>query len=232
MFKLTDAADLEKAGKSIGNYFAKQAAELEKSHSLHKALAAHHEACKATHEGTAAACKAAHEAAGDGSEVKDHFHKSHLHHTAMAGHHDGFAKTHHAHAESLKAEIDALKAVAAEWGATIKADGTGAAVVSFSKNGSIEEKFTSVTDALVTKALEQISASPKVAELLEGAALEHVSKLINGKLGDKLMPTPVSAVAPPNTAKAVPRNGQPAAGEKANVPLEFEKLVALPGDDE
>ncbi|MCU1317254.1 MAG: hypothetical protein JWN63_2576 [Candidatus Acidoferrum typicum] len=72
MFKLTEAADIEKAGRSIGNFFAKRLVELEDDHAFHDALAAHHQ---------------------------------------------GIAQAHATHAAKLKTQIDAMKAMVAEWAA-------------------------------------------------------------------------------------------------------------------
>jgi hypothetical protein len=234
MFKLTDAADLEKAGSSLANYFVKQIDELSKSFAHQSALAGHHAAMKASHAEQADCMKAHHEGVADEDVHKGIFAKSHAHHAKMASHHEECAKTHGAYAESLKSQMDHMKAIASDWGATVKADGsTTMTPTDLTKAGTVEQKFQVVTDALVTKALETITTSPKVAELLEGAALEHINKLIGEKIGAKLMPTPVTAINPNPAAglTAVPRSGAKTV-EPSKVPLEFQKLVAVEADDE
>ena len=57
MFKLMDADDLEKAGRSIGNFFAMQAQQLEDDYAVHDALAAHHQAIAQAHATHAAKLK-------------------------------------------------------------------------------------------------------------------------------------------------------------------------------
>lgn len=233
MFKLSEAADLEKAGRSLGSYFAKQAEELQKTHAFHAAAAAHHDAMKAAHTEHAAHHKATHDGLPDDHELKAHFAKGHTHHTSMAAHHEALAKAHAAHAETLKTEIDTMKALSADWGGIAAKTAAAGDPPDLSKTTGIGEKFQVVTDTLVTKALEQISTSPAVAEVLERYALEHIQKLLGDKIGDKLVPTNVSALAPNRPGLTmVPRGGQPAVPEKPNVPLEFEKLVRVDEDEE
>jgi hypothetical protein len=57
MFKLENAEDLKKAGKSIGAFFTRQAEEVEKNFAHHAALAEHHEAIAKVHQAEADACK-------------------------------------------------------------------------------------------------------------------------------------------------------------------------------
>ncbi len=225
MFKLTEAGDLEKAGRSIGNFFTKQAQELEKSHGFHAAASAHHDAMKATHSEHAAHYKATHDGMANDHDMKAHMAKGHTHHTQMAAHHEALAKAHAAHAETLKAEIDAMKAMAAEWGGgtvgVVKgADGTALVVPS----GGIEAMIHETTQHLTKKALESFDTDPAVQEKIR----EMVLKGISATLGDKIIPTAVSAVTPNRPGiTAVPRAGAPAPAEKIPVPMEFEKLADI-----
>ena len=61
MFKLTEAADLEKASHSLGGYFAKHAEELQKTYEFHKAMSGVHEAMSKAHAGHAAETQAHHD---------------------------------------------------------------------------------------------------------------------------------------------------------------------------
>jgi hypothetical protein len=249
MFKLTETADLEKAGRSIANFIASQVADLEKSrenleknYTFHKAAAAHHEGLAKAHADAAATHKAAHDGLDDGDMHKTAHAALAIHHQTMSTHHDGLAKLHAAHADtmkaaadSVKADVDNKKAFAAEWGATVAtqvtkaANGTAIVVPA----GGMEEKFQSVTEALVAKALESIAQSPKIHEMMENFALDHVNKLLGSKISDKLIPDQVRSIIPPSEAygsalTAVPRTGQPAMNtEKVEVPLEFEHLVKV-----
>lgn len=115
-------------------YLAKRAEELEKSHSFHKAMAAHHAEVATAHTTHCAACKAAADALDDGHEMKAHLHKTAAHHEAMAGHHDAMSKAHHAQAEHHKAETDAMKAVVTDLNKT--ASGAAPAVVVSTEKGT------------------------------------------------------------------------------------------------
>ena len=234
MFKLTEAADLEKAGTSLGNYFHKQLEELAKTHAHHAALAAHHDAMKAAHTEYAAHHKATHDGMADDHDMKAHMAKGHTHHTSMAAHHEALSKAHASHAETLKAQIDNMKSVAADWGATAKADGTLLTAADLSKATTVDAKFQIVTDNLVTKALETIATSPRVAEMLEGLALDHVNKLIGQKIGETVVPSKTLAINPNPGAglTAVPRTGAAVAANVSKVPLEFQKFVTVESEDE
>lgn len=226
MLKLTEAGDLEKASRSIGNFFAKRVQELEKSHGLHAALAAHHDAMKSEHTTQAAHYKATHDGMANDHELKHHFSKGHTHHTAMAAHHEAVSKAHAAHAESVKAEVDAMKTMAAEWGgtATTKTDGgTPIDVRALAGGtGNLDDRIKAVSDAMMVKALEALDKDPSIAERIQNIVLGQVEKAVGGKL----VPTEVSAVTSDNPRhRAVLRPGQQPIVEKAVVPMEFEKLV-------
>jgi hypothetical protein len=233
--KLTEAQDLEKAGHSIGNFFAKQVEDLEKTHNFHKAMAGHHGAAGAQHTALAAHNKGMAEGLGKDHELHAHFHKISEHHTALAAHQNDMSGQHAAEAEKCKAQVDAMKVISAEWGGTpaAKAAAAPGSPVDLSKANTITEKFQTVTDALVTKALEQVSTSSAVGEVLEKFALEQINKLIGEKIGDKLVPSAISAVAPTRPGiRQVPRAGEQPVSTKPAVPLEFAKLVDTEDDEE
>src|SRR5256885_9472786 len=165
--KLTEAADLEKAGTSLAGYFAKRLDEITKTHAHHAALAAHSDAMAGAHKEYAAHHKATHDGLANDHELKGHFAKGHTHHTQMAAHHEAIAKAHGAHAETLKAEIDTLKTLTAEWGGTAKAATPGTAAIELVKTtGSLEERVKAMSDMLLSKALESINNSPVIAQKL------------------------------------------------------------------
>lgn len=235
MLKLTEAADLEKAGRSLGSYFAKQAEELQKSHAFHAAVSAHHGAMASAHKVYAASNKAAGDGLSNDHELKHHFSAAHTHHTEMSAHHEAVAKAFHAHAEATKAELDTIKTLAADWGSAAKADGTPAPtngipldVAALAKGGSdLDTRIKAVSDAMMIKALEALDQDPMIAQRIQGIVLSQVEKAVGGKL----VPSSISAVTPDNPRfRAVPRGGQQPVPEQPNVPLEFQKLVAIDED--
>src|SRR6266550_4450448 len=133
-------------------------------------------------------------------------------------------KSHAFHA-AASAHHDAMKAMAAEWGGgtvgVVKAaDGTALIVPS----GGIEAMIHETTQHLTKKALESFDTDPAVQEKIR----EMVLKGISATLGDKIIPTAVSAVTPNRPGiTAVPRAGAPAPAEKIPVPMEFEKLADI-----
>ncbi len=216
MYKLTDANDLEK------------------SHAFHKAMSGHHAAAAQSHTDQATASKAVHDGLGDDHEMKAHLGKVHGHHTAMAAHHTAMSQSHASHAETMKAELDAMKAISAEWGGAAKAAGAAAgaaasaaaaAAAAASEPGTgVAAMITETTTLLTKKALESLDNDPVVQEKIR----EMVLKGVSAALGDKIVPDQVHGVIttwPGSTI--VPRNGAPNPPQKPNVPLEFEKLVSI-----
>ena len=237
MFKLTDAADLEKAGRSIGAFFAKRVQDLEKTHALHAAVAAHHDAMKAQHTTTAAQYKAHHDGLPNEDVHKAHFAHGHTHHTAMAAHHEAIAKAHADHAATLKTEVDAMKSMAAEWNGDAK---PGAASSLFARSAAasgtplstpsgnpFEDMVKETTAQLAKKTLETFDNDDEVKQFMR----ETIMKMVGEAIGNTIVPTGVSAVTPNRPGiSAVPRGGQPTPAAKPNVPDQFQKLVAI--DDE
>lgn len=236
MFKLSEAADLEKAGRSIGTFFAKRIEELEKSHALHAAVAAHHDAMKAQHTTTAAHYKAHHDGLPNEDVHKAHFAHGHTHHTAMAAHHEAIAKAHADHAAAIKTDVDAMKSMAAEWNGAAK---PGAASSLFARSAAasgplstptgnpFEDMVKETTAQLAKKTLETFDNDDEVKQFMR----ETIMKMVGEAIGNTIVPTGVSAVAPNAPGvRAVPRAGQQPIPVKPNVPDNFQKLVAI--DDE
>jgi hypothetical protein len=246
MYKLSEANDLEKAGRSIGTFFAAQAAEIQKSFTFHKALAMHHDGLKARHDhlhkghtDRAAEHKAHADGLDDGDAHKAHFHKAVLHHTSAAEHHkeaavhhDAIAKAHHDHADSLKTQIDSLKTLSGDWGATVKADGAAGTVdvAALAKGaGTLDERVSKLGEALLLKAFDALNTDPKIGEKIQEIVLSQVEKAVGGKL----VPDNVRRFAPDipglpnqNVLTAIPRTGA-APLAKPNVPMQFEKMFAI-----
>jgi hypothetical protein len=232
MWELTKAEDLAKAGRSMGSFFAKRAEELEKSHGFHKAVAAHHEGLAKEHHATAATHQAAHDALDNDHELKNCIGKAAGHHTAMAGHHESIAKAHHAHADAMKADLDAMKALASDWGGpTVKAaTGTPASEPGTGGSLNVATMLQTTSELLMKKTLDSFENDPEVAERIRKFALGQITSA----LGDKLVPDNVRGVITnfPNVT-LVPRAGAPRAGEKtADVPLELEKVLSMGENEE
>jgi len=244
MLKLTEAADLEKAGRSLGSFFAGQAAEIQKSYDFHKALGLHHDGLKAHHDHMhkahtdRGAEHQAHAAGLDNADVhKAHFQKAAVHHTtvaehhkAAAGHHEAMAAAHHAHADAMKAQLDAMKALSGDFGQTVKADGSAAGgtidVAALAKGvGTLDERVNKLSEALLMKAFEALNTNPVIGEKIQEIVLGQVEKAVGGKL----VPTEVRRVAmefPGGGITAIPRTGA-APVPKPNVPLQFEKMFQI-----
>lgn len=232
MFKLTDAADLEKAGKEIGAFFAKQAVDFEKSHSFHKAMASHHEALHKAHTAHAASCADCAKAMDNSHELKGHLTKSAGDHEQMAACNKAMADEHAGHADHFKTQIDTMKALASQFGVGAAAKAAGAAgttVAELTKGEGLDARLNNVTELLMTKAVESLNTNPAVGEAIEKIVLAQ----IEARIGGKLMPTQVSGVAPQNNEpipllRAVGRSGAPTIEDKTAT-LEFSKVF---GDDE
>jgi hypothetical protein len=227
MLKLTEAADLEKAGHSLGSFFAKQAADLEKNFAFHKAVAVHHHAMAAAHTTHAAETKATHAGLPDDHELKSHLGKVAAHHEAMAIHHTAVAKAHEDHAETMKGDVDAMKVLASDWGGpTVKAaNGTPLSVPTGdgAPATGIAAMFNQTSEALLKKTLESFDTDPQVADFVRSFALKQISTA----LGDKIVPDNVRGVITNfPVVTAVPRAGQREI-PKNDVPLEFEKMLSL-----
>jgi len=243
MYKLTEAADLEKAGRSLGAFFAAQTAEIQKTYDFHKAVALHHDGLKAHHDAMHKAHAdhgAAHKAHADGLDAGDAHKAFHLGaasshagmadcHKAAAGHHDAIGAAHHAHADALKAQLDSLKALSGDFGG-IKADGATAAtpidITALAKGeGSLDARVAKLSEALVAKAFEALNTNPAIGEKIQEIVLSQVEKAV----GSKLVPTDVHRVAPDRPGLAgtlIPRFGA-APITKVNVPIQFEKMFSV-----
>jgi hypothetical protein len=246
MYKLDQKEDLEKAGQSLGSFFAKQADELQKTHALHAALAAHHQGKADAHSAYAVHFKAQHDALPDDHDMKAHMAKGHSHHVAMAAHEDGIAKAHGAHAETVKTQIDAIKALSVEWGGVKKADEGPLARLLSSRTGTVTAPVTAPTGNVMVDMINETSTQLMAKTLsmmdndpdVQKAMREHVMKLVAEAVGSTVRPPEVSAVAPTAPAfgiKAVTRPGQrplPAADAPASVPLEFSKLFSSEDGDQ
>jgi hypothetical protein len=236
MFKLSEAGDLEKAGRSLGSFFIKRAEELQKTHAFHAAVAAHHDAAAAQHTTRASAYKASHDGLPNDHELKSQMAAGHTHHTAMAAHHAAIAKAHADHAGTLKAEVDAIKALAADWGgvATAKAAGAGPAssalTVEVVKTGNvIVDMVQEATAQLTKKSLEKFDTDPEVQQYLR----DTIMKMVGEAIGNTVVPTGVSAVAPNQPGvTVVPRAGQRPLPEKPNVDVQFSKLVQVDEEEQ
>lgn len=228
MFKLSEAADLEKAGHSIGSFFAKRAEELEKNYTFHKAMGQHHDSMSKAHTAHAADTQAHHDGLDNAHDMKAHLAKTAAHHVAMAAHHDAVAKAHHAHADTMKADVDAMKILASDWGgpAVKAANGTALSTTGDGSGGNmnVAAMLQQTSEALMKKTLDSFNTDPEVAETIRQYAL----KQINSVLGDKLVPDNIRGITP-NFPHPVPRAGQRPI-EKPEVPLEFEKLVSIEDD--
>jgi hypothetical protein len=243
MLDLTKAEDLAKGGKSIGNFFLKQAAELEKNFAFHKAMAVHHAAASAQHTTHAATLKAHHAGLPDDDVHKAAVAASSAHETAMAGHHDGMAKACEGHAETMKSEIDGMKKMAADWGVTkpegavtsllSRAAGTGTVTVppTTPTGNPMVDMVNETAGQLMAKTLSMMDTDPEVQQAMR----EQVLKMISEAIGKTVVPTGVSVVAPPNP-RAVTRPGQPplpaATPAAPNVPLEFVKLFSTEDNEQ
>jgi len=240
MFKLTETTDLEKAGLSIGSFFAKQAEELEKNFAFHKACAVVHEAKKAAHDEMHTAHKAHAESLGKEDPHHAHFHKMAAHHATMAGHEGTQAATHNAEADKCKTQVDAMKALAAEWGVSKASGGPITAIIggktlelpALSGGGTgnpIQDMVSATSQHLMKKTLEMMDSDPGTMDWMR----QTVTKMVAEAIGNTVAPPAVSKVAP-TAPTLVPRPGQPAAGDKKTpvVPLEFAKLVAVDEDDD
>lgn len=247
MFKLDNPADLEKAARSIGSFFFKQAEDLEKTFAFHKAMASHHEAMKAAHNVMHSATKAHADGLAADSEHKGHFHKAAAHHQEMAGHHGNAADTCSGEAEKCKTQIDAMKTMASDWGVTKSespisrlaraagASGTVPVVVPpTTPTGNIMlDMVNESAAALMAKTLSMMDTDPDCQDAMR----QHVMKLLSEAVGNTVVPT-VSAVAPPRPGVTViPRNGQPPVTpaapvviDKSKTPAQFKKMFAT--DDE
>src|SRR6201986_900844 len=116
VLKLTDAADLEKAGNALGAYFAKMALDFEKSHSFHKAAASHHESLHKAHAAHAADCTECAKAMDNDHEMKGHMTKTAGSHEQMAACQKALADEHNGHADHFKTQIDTIKVLASQLG--------------------------------------------------------------------------------------------------------------------
>jgi hypothetical protein len=235
MFKLTEAADLEKAARSLGAYFSKQVEEVEKSHSFHKAMASHHEGLHKAHSAHAAHNKSVHDGMADSHELKHHFGKAAEHETTVANHHEECAKACNAQAEAMKAELDTLKTMAASWGGAPAAKAGKTLDLSGlekkeSTGNPIADMVQETTQALTKKTLESMDTDPEVQEYLRAT----IMKMVGDAIGDQIAGPAVSKVAPTNPAlRTVPRPGSAAAAEKKpEVPLEFAKFVSTTSEED
>lgn len=236
MFNLTVATDLEKAGHSIGGYFAREAEALGKSVTSHEEQATHHSGLANLHKAHAADHQAAHDALDNAHELKAHMAKGAAFHTSASEKHDSLHKVHSAEAEKCKASINSLKALASEWGATpggpvsslfTRAAGSGAAPTPAPTGNVINDMVQETTVNLAKKSMELMDNDPEVKQYMR----ETIMKMIGETIGNTVVPTHVSGVAPAAPGiTAVPRAGAPAALPVANVPLEFQKVFAIDDD--
>lgn len=235
MFKLTDAADLEKAGRSIGGFFTTEAADLEKNYAFHKAMANHHTNMAAHHDGLAKAHHDIHASLGNDHEHKAFHAKAAGHHADLHKEHTAAATTHSGHAETMKVKVDTMKALASEWGgvAVLAAKAAGDAPAAGSGSGggmkSVNDMLTETSQALMAKTLASFETDPVVQETIRNLCLKQVGAV----LGGTMVPDRVSGVIThfPGITP-IPRVGAPERPARPNVSLEFEKLVAVPGDDD
>ena len=237
MFELTKAEDLVKAGHAIGNYFAKQAEELEKTFAFHKAQATHHEAMAGHHADRSTHYKAMHAGVAADHELHDHFHKSHVHHDSMHKLHKACADSHHDQADKCKTQMDTLKTMATEWGASrgavsslfARSAAAAGAPLTTTTGNPFEDMVKETTAQLAKKTLETFDNDAEVKQFMR----ETIMKMVGEAIGNTIVPTGVSAVTPTHPGiTAVPRNGQPAPAPVAipaepNVPLEFKKLFSV-----
>lgn len=235
MLKLTEAADLEKGGKAIGDYFAKQAAEFEKSHSFHKSMSSHHESLHKAHSAHAADCADCSKAMENDHELKGHMTKAAGAHEQMAACNKAMADEHAGHADHFKTQIDAMKALANQFGggttaAANKTTAAGTSVEDLAKGEGLDARLSAVTELMMTKAVESLNTNPTVGEAIERIVLDQIEK----RIGGKLQPTQISSIAPPAgdgkpqpLIRSVGRPGQPTIEEKTSN-LEFSKVF---GDD-
>lgn len=247
--KLNDSEGLEKAGKSLGGYFAKQADELAKSQSFHENLAQHHggasvthDELKKAHEEHAALHEKASAALDEGHELKAHhalkaaLHKAHGgHHAELTKLHKAMADAHAAQAEHYKAEVNAMKTLVSEWGGTAPAvtktaSGTPAtgADPTPSTGNPIADMVQETTKNLTKMTLESMGNDPEVKQFMRSEIMKMVSEAIGAQLGDKLVPTSARATLPLGI-RPVERPGQRAVvkSNEPEVPIEFEDLVKL-----
>ncbi len=237
MFKLTEAADLEKAGRSLANFFAKQAEEFGKSVSSHEQQAQHHASIANLHKTHAADHQAMHDAMDNSHELKGHMAKGAAFHGAAADVHTAMHKVHADEAVKCKTQQDALKAAATEWGApgvatslfSRSAAASGAPLTAASGN-PFEDMVKETTAQLAKKTLETFDNDVEVKQFMR----ETIMKMVGEAIGNTIVPTAVSGVAPAAPGiTAVPRGGQPPAPPaKPNVPLQFQKLVQVDEDEE
>lgn len=253
MFKLNDAESLEKAGKSMGGFFAKQADELAKSQSFHENLSGHHatasvthDELKKTHEEHAELHQKAHDSLDDGHELKAHqalkaaLHKKNAaQHEALSKMHKALSEAHSAQAEHYKAEINAMKSIAAEWGVTksvvIPAPGTPApgSVTLTSTGNPIADMVQETTRDLTKMTLESMRSDPEVQTFMRGEIIKMVSEAIGSQLSDKLVPSRATSIPLPPGIRSIVRPGQPEIGKgsggdgNSEVPLEFEEMLKV-----
>jgi len=251
MLKLDNPQDLAKAGQALGSLFARQAASLEKSYELNKASATRHVEAEKRHRAAADVhekfAKHSQEQA-DGMD-NDHEMKAHLVESAklaraQADIEKAFADAEHAdsidfqsQADSLKADMDSMKSMASEWGATVtitKTAGAPVAAAAAAAAGAaaggnltgVEAMLQETTATLVKRTLDSFENDPTVAETIR----EVVIKRVQEALGDQVQPTRVNGIMPgyPQGVRPVFRPGQePVGGGAPKVQSEFADLVKL-----
>jgi hypothetical protein len=232
MLKLNEAADLEKAAKSLGGYFTKQAEEVEKSHTFHKSMASQHEALHKAHKAHADHNKSVHDSLENDHSLKGHFGKAADHENQLASNHEECAKACTAQAEAMKTQLDALKALASEWGnvPALKAAGGTIELPNSAPSGNIIADMIQQTTASMTKkTLESMNTDPEV----QGFIKETITKMVADALAGQIVPGGPSKVAPRPSITPVSRPGQKELAEaQKGVPIEFAKLVAIEEDEE
>jgi hypothetical protein len=139
------------------------------------------------------------------------------HHKVAAAHHAGMEKLH----RSIAAVHSGLHK---ESGVTGDED---------SPNAQLAAHHDGLADMHKAHAAHHSSMMEAYAKTVESDDLNKLLEKISEKIGDRLVPTQVSAVLPNRPGVTlVPRGGQQPVPVKPNVPLEFEKLVMVDEDEE
>jgi len=212
MKKFENIDDLAKAVGQVAGLTL----ELSKGHSLHTAMAAHHDAHAAYH-------KAAHDAMDDGHEMKAHIGKMHEHHVAKAAHHRAMAETH----KALEATANT---VAAAFGTEPELQKTAPAAAPATTAGVVEGMLTGMAGDLKEMAQDMIKTDPSVKEMLR----KSIAEALGQALGSQIKPDGVRGVIPSNPPdevlshlKLVPRGSSGASLEKAQVDPDMEDAFAI-----
>jgi hypothetical protein len=239
MFKLTDPNDLEKAGRSMASFLAKQAEQLEKDIAYFTSEAEQSEAMSKAFAALAKDNKDAHDAKDNDDDSKAAHGKAAESFKALSASLEARAKSERARAEVAKADLDSLKGVVAEWGGTTAAithkAAAGANAVAAAAGApvsNIEQMLDETKMALVQKAREMMNNDPDTLNFIKAAIVQEVQRA----LGNDIRPDSVKSVIPAAPAAygsgltAVTRPGQPPMQTKPNVSLQFEHLIKV--DDE